>query len=119
MRKRRPNYRLVKTHRSYKVEEAAVLGTHKNTVRAGEADFDSDVTPNADLAGPSPLPSGPPDKEQAALPAWEIYCVRCRAPKRPMGTWPITPDHETFANWRHLPGLRRDDLPARLQDEVS
>ena len=35
MRKRRPNYRLVKTHRSYTVEEIARLfGTHKNTVRA-------------------------------------------------------------------------------------
>ena len=35
MRKRRPNYRLVKIHRSYTVEEVARLfGTHKNTVRA-------------------------------------------------------------------------------------
>ena len=35
MRKRRPNYRLVKIHRNYTVEEVARLfGTHKNTVRA-------------------------------------------------------------------------------------
>jgi hypothetical protein len=35
MRKRRPNYRLVKIHRNYSVEEVARLfGTHKNTVRA-------------------------------------------------------------------------------------
>ncbi len=35
MRKRRPNYRLVKLHRNYTVEEIARLfGAHKNTVRA-------------------------------------------------------------------------------------
>ncbi len=35
MRKRRPNHRLVKIHRSYTVEEVARLfGKHKNTVRA-------------------------------------------------------------------------------------
>ena len=35
MRKRRPNYRLVKIHRNYTVEEVARLfGTHNNTVRA-------------------------------------------------------------------------------------
>ena len=34
MRKRHPNTRLVKIHRSYTVEEVAYLfGTHKNTVR--------------------------------------------------------------------------------------
>ena len=34
MAKRHPNYRLVKIHRSYTVEEAAgSLGVHKNTVR--------------------------------------------------------------------------------------
>ncbi len=35
MAKRRPNYRQVKIHRSYSVEEiASLFGTHKNTVRA-------------------------------------------------------------------------------------
>ena len=35
MGKRHPNYRLVKIHRSYSVEEIARLcGKHKNTVRA-------------------------------------------------------------------------------------
>jgi hypothetical protein len=35
MGKRHPNYRLVKIHRNYSVEEIARLcGKHKNTVRA-------------------------------------------------------------------------------------
>ena len=90
MRKRRPNYRLVKIHRSYTVEEAArLLGTHKNTVRAwvkaGLPTCDSKrpiVILGRDLA--AYLQARRTKNKRPCQPG-EIYCVRCRAPKRPAG----------------------------------
>ena len=74
MRKRRPNYRLVKIHRSYTVEEVARLfGTHKNTVRAwvkaGLPTCDGKrpiLILGCELAG---ISQGAPDEKQAAMPA--------------------------------------------------
>jgi Helix-turn-helix domain len=90
MRKRRPNYRLVKIHRSYTVEEVACLfGTHKNTVRAwvkaGLPTSDSKrptLILGNDLA--AYLKARRTRNKQPCKPG-EIYCVRCRAPKRPAG----------------------------------
>src|SRR5271165_1702912 len=90
MRKRRPNYRLVKIHRSYTVEEAARLfGTHKNTVRAwvkaGLPTRDSKrptLILGRDLA--AYLHARRTRNKRPCKPG-EIYCVRCRAPKRPAG----------------------------------
>ncbi len=74
MRKRHPNHRLVKIHRSYTVEEIAHLfGIHKNTVRrwvkAGLAISD-DKRPmlilGHDLAA---ISSSSPGKKQADLQA--------------------------------------------------
>ena len=90
MRKRRPNYRLVKIHRSYTVEEVAHLfGTHKNTVRAwvkaGLPTCD-DKRPSLilgrELAGFLKVRQ---TKNKRPCQPGEIYCVRCRAPKRPAG----------------------------------
>src|SRR5271170_5358025 len=90
MRKRRPNHRLVKIHRSYTVEEVAVLfGTHKNTVRAwvkaGLPTCDSKrplLILGRDLA--TYLHERRTKNKRPCKPG-EIYCVRCRAPKCPAG----------------------------------
>jgi len=90
MRKRRLNYRLVKIHRSYTVEEAARLfGSHKNTVRAwvkaGLPICDSKrptLILGRELA--SYLQARRAKNKRPCKPG-EIYCVRCRAPKRPAG----------------------------------
>ena len=90
MRKRRPNYRLVKIHRSYTVEEAArQLGTHKNTVRA----WVKAGLPTCDSKRPTLilgrhlaafLQARRAKNKQPCQPG-EIYCVRCRVPKQPAG----------------------------------
>ena len=88
--RRRPNARLIKIHRSFTVEEVArVLRTHKNTVR----NWIKAGLPT--IAGPRPtLIHGPElrrflEARRAAAkrpcPPGHIYCVRCRAPKRPAG----------------------------------
>jgi hypothetical protein len=90
MRKRHPNHRRIKIHRSYTVEEIARLfGAHKNTVRA----WVQAGLPTADHRRPT-LVLGPDliaflqarraKNKRTCLPG-EIYCVRCRAPKRPAG----------------------------------
>ncbi len=90
MRKRRPNYRLVKIHRSYKVEEVARLfGIHKNTVRA----WVKAGLPTCDSKRPTLILGrdlavylqARRTKNKHPCQPGEIYCVRCRAPKRPAG----------------------------------
>lgn len=89
-RKRHPNPRLVKIHLTYTVEEAARLfGNHRNTVRNWIRD------------GLSVLDDGRPvlilgaelraylerkrDKAKCPCPPGFLYCVRCRAARRPAG----------------------------------
>lgn len=90
MRKRRPNHRLVKIHRSYTVEEVARLfGTHKNTVRA----WVKAGLPTCDGKRPTLILGreladylqARRTKNKRPCQPGEIYCVRCRAPKRPAG----------------------------------
>ncbi len=96
MRKRHPNYRLVKIHRSYTVEEVARLfGTHKNTVRAwvraGLPKCDGErpmLILGRDLAA---YPEGAPDEKQTAMPAGKnLLRALPRAEDRPPGRWPNT-----------------------------
>jgi Helix-turn-helix domain len=90
MGKRRPNYRLVKIHRNYTVEEIARLfGMHKNTVRswvkAGLATCDGKrpiLILGRELAGYLKTRR---TKNKRPCEQGEIYCVRCRAAKKPAG----------------------------------
>jgi hypothetical protein len=87
MRKRHPNHRLVKVHRSYTVEEAArLLGTHKNTVRtwvkAGLPICDS-RRPTLILGRFLQIRRR---KNKRPCQPDEMYCLRCRAAKRPAGS---------------------------------
>lgn len=90
MRKRRANPRLVKIHYTYKVEEAARLfAIHKNTVR----EWIKDGLPTIDRKRPALILGhelmaflrARRSKNKRPCEPGEIYCVRCRAPKRPAG----------------------------------
>ncbi|MDD4392264.1 MAG: helix-turn-helix domain-containing protein [Desulfobacterales bacterium] len=104
MRKRHPNHRLVKIHRSYTVEEIANLfGIHKNTVRrwvkTGLATSD-DKRPMLILGHELAafLQARRVKNKQPCRPG-EIYCVRCRAPKFPAGDMAeYSPITEKFGN---------------------
>jgi helix-turn-helix protein len=90
MRKRHPNHRLVKIHRSYTVEEIApLLDVHKNTVRQ----WIKSGLPTCDKRRPTLilgqdlidfLRARRGKNKRSCLPG-QIYCVRCRAPKSPAG----------------------------------
>ena len=90
MRKRHPNHRRVKIHRSYTVEDiASLFGSHKNTVRR----WVKDGLPTCDAKRPililgsdltAFLRARRASKKQPCRPG-EIYCVRCHAPKSPAG----------------------------------
>lgn len=90
MSKRHPNYRHVKIHRSYSVEEVAVLfGIHKNTVRHwhknGLESIDSErpMLFKGDVL--AEFLKAKRTKNKRPCKAGEIYCIRCRAPKVPAG----------------------------------
>ncbi len=90
MRKRHPNHRRVKSHRSYTVEEVSGLfGIHKNTVRR----WVKTGLPTTDDRRPililgreliAFLQARRARNKQTCRPG-QIYCVRCRAPKFPAG----------------------------------
>lgn len=87
---RHPNYRLVKLHRSYSVEEVARLfGIHKNTVRSwlkqGLQAID-DRRPIYILGGELSrfLRERRRRTKQSCGPG-RIYCIACRTPKVPAG----------------------------------
>ena len=104
MGKRHPNYRLVKIHRSYTVEEAAkLLGKHKNTVRNwiknGLAIID-DKRPmlifGHDLVA---FIKKRRAKNKRSCKPGELFCVRCRVPKFPAGDMAeYSPVTEKFGN---------------------
>jgi hypothetical protein len=90
MRKRYPNHRRVKIHRSYTVEEiASLLTTHKNTVRAWmKAGLSTCDTKRPMLISGHQLAAflkARRAKDKHPCQPGEIYCVRCRAPKVPAG----------------------------------
>jgi hypothetical protein len=90
MATRHPNYRLVKIHLNYTVEEVARLfGIHRNTVR----EWVKRGLPTSDHKRPMLILGHDliaflqarrlKNKRPCRLD--EIYCVRCRAPKNPAG----------------------------------
>lgn len=88
MAKRHPNHRLVKLHRSYTVEEVAVmLGAHRNTVRhwlKNGLDVVDQRRPALILG--TVLVTFLKDRRQSGkrpCKPGEIYCLRCREPRRP------------------------------------
>jgi hypothetical protein len=109
--RRRLNHRLVKIHRNYTIEEIARLfSVHKNTVRnwvtQGLLTID-DGKPILILGSALRLFLG--DRRQRARQhcgPGEMYCVRCRAVKRPDGNFaeylPIS------ADWGNLRALCPD-----------
>ena len=90
MRKRHPNPRLAKIHRSYTVDEVAKLfDVHRNTVR----EWVKRGLPTNDGKRPmlilgrelvAFLTVRRAKNKRPCLPG-EIYCVRCRAPQAPAG----------------------------------
>ena len=85
---RRPNPKLVKTHRTYSVEEAAaVCGVHRNTVRK----WLKDGLPMIDKKRPvlilgvrlAEFLRIRRDRNKRPCKPGEIYCMRCREPKQP------------------------------------
>jgi hypothetical protein len=90
MPKRFANHRLVKIHRSYTVEDAALtLGVHKNTVRS----WIKEGLPTCDNRRPVLILGNhlvdflkarrTHNKRPCKL--GELYCFRCRKPKAPAG----------------------------------
>lgn len=87
---RHPNYRLVKIHRTYTVEEVASrLGVHRNTVR----EWVKRGLPTIDRRRPLLVHGrdlvqflqAQRTKNKRKCQPGEIYCVRCRAPRTPAG----------------------------------
>jgi hypothetical protein len=104
MGKRHPNHRLVKSHRTYTVEEiASLLNKHKNTVRewvkAGLPTID-DKRPMLILGREliAFLQARRARKKSPCRPG-QMYCVRCRAPKFPAaGMVDYLPDTQKVGN---------------------
>jgi MerR HTH family regulatory protein len=90
MRRRLPNPRRVKTHRSYTIDDAARLfGCHRNTIRhwqkQGLKPIDGRrpvVFEGLTLAAFLEARRG---ARRRRLKPGEIYCLPCRAPKEPAG----------------------------------
>lgn len=87
---RRPNYRLVKIHRSYTVEEAASrCGVHRNTVRQ----WLKRGLPTVDDQRPQLILGrrlveflrNERRRNRRACGPGEMFCMRCRVPRRSAG----------------------------------
>jgi len=98
---RHPNHRLVKLHRTYTVEEVAVLlGAHRNTVRHWlKNGLDSIDQRRPVLIQGMVLVAFLKGRRQSAkrpCRPGQIYCLRCREPRQPAGGVvhyrPLTPD---------------------------
>jgi excisionase family DNA binding protein len=88
---RNHNYRLVKIHRTYTVEEmATLLGVHRNTVRRwfDEGLATIDQRRPVLVKGDALLTFLKDRRTKGKRPCrpGEIYCLRCRAPRRPAGS---------------------------------
>ena len=86
----RPNYRAIKSRRPYLVEQAArTLSVHKNTVRR----WIKQGLPTVGGRGPVLMQGadiidflvGQRVDAKRPCPAGHVYCLKCRAPRRPAG----------------------------------
>ena len=108
MAKSRANHRLAKIHRSYTVEEIAKLyGVHRNTVRAW---IKSGLPPLDERRPLLVLGRQLADflrvrrmKNKRTCQAGEIYCVRCREPRTPVGN--LARYHPMTATQGNLVGI--------------
>jgi hypothetical protein len=87
--KRRPDYRLVKIHRSYTVEEVANLfGIHKNTVRKWikkGLPLCNEKRPTLILGRVlAEFLRAQKAKNKRTCQLGEMYCLRCREPRKPV-----------------------------------
>ena len=103
MGKRHPNYRHVKIHRNYTVEDIANLFVvHKNTVRNwlknGLATTDA-IRPKL-IHGQtlSAFLKAKRMKNKQKCKPGEMYCLKCRAPKMPDGEVEYQPKTATLGN---------------------
>jgi MerR HTH family regulatory protein len=90
LRRRTPNPRRVKIHRSYSVDEAAQLfGCHRNTIRHWEKQGLKRVDGKRPVVFEGLTLSAFLEARRRArrrcLNPGEIYCLPCRAPKEPAG----------------------------------
>ena len=90
MATRHPNHRLAKIHRNYTVEEiAGLFGVHRNTVR----EWIKRGLPTTDRRRPllvlgrdlGAFLQARRLKNKRTCQPGEIYCVRCRVPRKPAG----------------------------------
>lgn len=90
MSKRHPNYRHVKIHRNYSVEEIADLfGTHKNTVRNWQKNGLTAIDDRSPMLfygqTLATFIKAKRAKNKHPCKVGEIYCIRCRTPKKSAG----------------------------------
>ena len=90
MANRHPNYRLVKIHRSYTVEETATLfGVHRNTVREwvkrGLQPTDGKRPMLIQGQNLVAFLKARRIKNKRPCGPGQIYCMRCRSPQHPAG----------------------------------
>ncbi|MDY0095691.1 MAG: helix-turn-helix domain-containing protein [Candidatus Vecturithrix sp.] len=88
MKKRHPNYRLVKIHHNYVVEQIAKLfGIHKNTVRNWMKEGLTAIDDKRPILIKgnvlAEFLSNRRKKNKQPCKPGELYCVRCRAPRLP------------------------------------
>jgi hypothetical protein len=88
---RNHDYRLVKIHRTYTIEEMAILFTvHRNTVRRWLEDGLETIDQHRPLlvkgAVLAAFLKARRSKNRCACMPGQFYCLRCRSPRRPAGS---------------------------------
>lgn len=103
--RRRPNYRLVKIHRNFTVDEAAKsVGVAEETIRrwvkSGGLPAITDKIPTLILGGDLFDFLQARSAKRPKLPVHQCYCFKCRGPRAPAGGMadyiPRTPTTGTF-----------------------